>query len=292
MSDSLRTAIAIGNFDGLHLGHQLIFRRLALLADSRELKTLILTFRPNPKIFFGRDLPLIFTDEQKNEALQKQNSGDFLFLPFAEIADFTAADFLRRVLIRKFCMNTLVVGENFRFGSGRVGGIDFLTRSASSSGFKLEVVPPLRIDEERVSSSRIRDMLKNGNVSDAARLLGRDYYIDGRVVEGARRGRELGFPTINLETENQLLPRGVFSTCVEWNQRLFPSVTNIGYSPTFSREFKQVETHILGFDRQIYHQRVRIHFRRKLREEFRFKDGEELVKQIRRDILDAHVDIN
>lgn len=291
MTDSRKTAIAVGNFDGIHLGHQLIFRLLSELAKTQGLRSLILTFHPNPKIFFGRDLPLIFTHEQKKEALGKQNVDDFVFVPFAEIADLSATDFLQSVLLGKFRMDTLVVGENFRFGSGRSGSIDFLKQSAASMDFKLKVVPPLMINNDRISSSRIRDMLNRGEVDDASRFLGRDYFIDGRVVEGARRGRELGFPTINLETENSLLPRGVFATWVEWKDRRWPSVTNIGYSPTFSREFKKVETHILDFDEQIYHQRVRIYFKRKIREEFRFKDGAELVEQIRKDIRTAHIDI-
>jgi riboflavin kinase/FMN adenylyltransferase len=143
-----------------------------------------------------------------------------------------------------------------------------------------------------VSSSRIRELLLKGAVDEAAHLLGRHYYIDGVVVSGAGRGRELGFPTINLDTDNPILPRGVFSTRVEWKGRLFPAVTNIGSSPTFSRSFQQVETHIIDFHRQIYQSRVRIHFLYKLRDVFRFETTAELIAQIRRDVRNACIDTN
>lgn len=285
-------AVAVGNFDGFHLGHQELISRLRVLAAKKVLGTRVLTFKPNPKVYFGRSIPLIFTDKQKEAILKSQQVDKVVFQPFAGVAQLDAEEFVCRILVRKQHMQALVVGENFRFGAGRTGSIDFLQRLAPEVGFDLEVVPAFTYDGERVSSSRIRGLLDKGSVDEAARLLGRYYFIDGIVVSGAGRGRKLGFPTINLKTDNKVLPRGVFATQVEWKDRLLPAVTNIGSSPTFSRSFQKVETHIIGFDKQIYRHHVRLHFIYKLRDEFCFENASELVAQIRRDVRNAHIDKN
>lgn len=286
------TAIAVGNFDGFHLGHQELLKRLRMHADHRRLTPGALTFKPNPKVYFGRAIPLIFTDSQKEEVLKKQQIDRVIFLSFSEVVRLSAEDFIRRILIGKFGMRALVVGENFRFGAGRTGTIDLLTHIARQEDFSLEVVPSLTFEGERISSSRIRKLLVHGDVERAGRLLGRNYFIDGIVVSGAGRGRKLGFPTINLKTDNQILPRGVFATLVEWKSKCMNAVTNIGSSPTFGRSFEQVETHILDFRKNIYGHHVRLHFIHKLRDEFRFDGPDELVAQIRRDVGSFHIDRN
>ncbi|HDP94263.1 MAG TPA: bifunctional riboflavin kinase/FAD synthetase [Candidatus Aminicenantes bacterium] len=290
MHDPLPSAVAIGNFDGFHLGHQELIRRLRVLAQKRELAARVVTFRPNPKVYFGRSIPLIFTDEQKARMLESQKVDEVIFQPFSQVAHLSAKEFVCRFLIPRLSMRALVVGENFRFGAGRTGDTDFLQRIAFDKGFHLEVVPSLTRNKGRVSSSRIRELLIKGVVDEAAQLLGRHYFIDGIVVSGAGRGRKLGFPTINLNTENQVLPQGVFATRVEWKDQFYPAVTNIGLSPTFSRSIRKVETHIIDFDRQIYHNRVRLHFLYKLRDEFRFDTASELIAQIRRDVRKAFID--
>lgn len=292
MHEPVPSAVAVGNFDGYHLGHQQLIKRLRALADNMELSARVLTFRPNPKVYFGRSIPLIFTDQQKARILRNQQVDEVIFQPFDRIAHLSANEFVCRFLISRLGMRALVVGENFRFGAGRTGDTDFLKHIAFSEGFHLEVVPSLTCNNGRVSSSRIRELLMQGEVEEAAHLLGRHYFIDGVVVSGEGRGRKLGFPTINLRTENQVLPDGVFATRVEWKGELFPAVTNIGSSPTFSRSVRKVETHIIDFDRQIYQHQVRLHFLYKLRDEFRFDTAAELVAQIRHDVRKAFVDKN
>jgi len=284
------SAVAVGNFDGFHLGHQRIVDTLKEIAVKERLLSMILTFTPNPRVYFDKDVPSIHTDAQKRRALETHGVERIVFLDFAPLAGMSGEDFLREFLIDRFHMKYMVVGENFHFGRARLGDIGSLQGLAGKFDFRLEVVKSRLLDAVRISSSLIRVLLAKGQIEEATRMLGRLYCIEGEVTAGDGVGRELGFPTINISTDNTLLPEGVFQTKVEIDGEMHDSITNIGFRPTFTGKEKRVESHIFDFDRTVYGKSVRIFFERKLRDEIRFVSGQDLVEQIKKDIARVKVD--
>jgi len=284
------SAVAIGNFDGFHLGHQKIIEALKQVARENNLISVILTFTPNPRLYFKREKHLINTDAQKKEILENLGVDRIVFLHFAEVVDMSDEKFLKDFLIDKYKMKHIVMGENFRFGKGRAGDIGFLKRASEQWGFGLTVVKSVRLDQQRVSSTAVREKLASGQIEESNRMLGRKYVIAGVVVEGDKVGTELGFPTINLDTDNILLPEGVFKTTVEIDGEIYRSITYIGYRPTFSGKEKKVEAHIFDFNREIYGQQVKIYFEKKLRDDMKFESRSGLINQIKKDIENLKVD--
>lgn len=278
------SAIAIGNFDGFHLGHQRIIRQLKTIALDNHLQSIIVTFKPNAKVFFNREKYLINTDEQKRAILEEVDVDRVSVINFADVKDMTDTEFLRNVLIDKYHMKHIVMGENFRFGRRREGDIEFLKQASLRWDFRFTVVKPVLLDGVRISSSLIRKQLVNAEIPLSNRMMGRRYFIEGIVAEGHRMGRELGYPTINLDTPNTILPEGVYKTEVELEGQCFKSITYIGNRPTFDGKEKKVECHIFDFNRNIYGKEVRIYFDWKVRGDMRFKSREELVNQIESDI--------
>jgi riboflavin kinase/FMN adenylyltransferase len=284
------SAIAIGNFDGFHLGHQKIIESLKQVARENNLVSIILTFTPNPRLYFKREKQLINTDAQKKEILGNLGVDRVIFINFTEVVDMSDEQFLKDFLIDKYKMKHIVMGENFRFGKGREGDIGFLKRMADQWGFGLTVVKSVTLDRQRISSTYIRQELASAQIEESNRMLGRKYVIEGVVVEGDKVGTELGFPTINLETDNLLLPEGVFKTTVEIDGGIYRSITYIGYRPTFSGKEKKVEAHIFNFNREIYGKQVKIYFEKKLRDDMKFESKLSLINQIKKDIENLKVD--
>jgi len=284
------SAVAIGNFDGFHLGHQKIIEGLKQTARENRLISIILTFTPNPRIYFKREKHLINTDAQKKEILENLGVDRVIFIPFAEVVDMSDERFLKEFLIDRYKMKHIVMGENFRFGKGREGDIGFLKQMSEQWGFGLTVVESVRLGHQRISSTYIREKLAAGQIEESNRMLGRSFFIDGIVVEGDKVGTELGFPTINLETDNILLPEGVFKTTVGIDGDIYQSITYIGYRPTFSGKEKKVESHIFDFNREIYGKQVKIYFEKKLRDDMKFESRMSLITQIKKDIENLKVD--
>lgn len=284
------SVVAIGNFDGFHLGHQKIIQRLKQIARENNLISIILTFTPNPKIYFKREKQLINTDAQKKEILENLEVDRVMMIPFAQVVDMSDEQFLKNILIDKYKMKHIVMGENFRFGKGREGDIGFLKQMAARWNFGLTVVKSVMMGHHRISSSYIREKLAAAKIEESNRMLGRSYFVDGVVVEGDKVGTELGFPTINLETDSILLPEGVFKTNVEIDGEIYDSITYIGYRPTFSGKGKKVESHIFDFNREIYGQPVKIYFEKKLRDDMKFESKTSLINQIKKDIENLKVD--
>jgi len=286
------SAVAIGNFDGFHAGHRKIIETLHRTARRDKLLAVALTFHPHPRLYFNQPIPLISTDRQRRETLSRQPLDYLFFIDFGIIAALPARDFIRNFLLEVLNMRVLVVGADFRFGRGREGDLDHLRREAAAAHFRITQSATVKIDGCRVASSLIRQKLAAGDVRGANRMLQRPYYIDGIVEKGAGRGKTLGFPTINIATENQILPTGVFHTRIEVGKRQFSAVTNIGYAPTFqaaTETFLKVETHIPGFQRTVYGKKIRLHFIDRIRKEKEFASVQGLVEQIRQDI--AFLDI-
>lgn len=283
------TAVAIGNFDGLHLGHQRILRILVDKARETGLVSLVLTFSPHPeRVLEGGRIGMIQTLEQRLAGIRAAGVHAVILASFDRaFAGLTAAEFAGRILASILRARLVVVGENFRFGKRRQGDINDLTRLGQELGFAVQPVPPVFRNGEVISSSLIRGLLNEGQIPSANAFLGRPYEIVGRVIRGCGRGQKLGFPTANVQTFNEILPMGVYFTYAKIMGRSHPSLTNIGHQPTFGGGHLRVEAHIFDFDGALYRRRISLHFLRKLREEKRFTDPEGLVSQLQKDILAA-----
>lgn len=282
-------AVAIGNFDGLHVGHRKILARLASLAERDRLRSLVLTFFPHPaRALAGNDVPLVQTLDQRLSGFRRAGVASVVVVPLDRaLFELTGPEFAERILARALRARSVVVGANFRFGRGRGSAAADLEDLGRGFGFTVHSIPPVVRYGRTVSSSLIRRLLAKGDVAGAARLLGTPYEIEGRVVPGQARGRALGFPTANLVTTNEILPPGVFLTVASVGRRVFPSLTNIGVKPTFGNNPPGVEAHLLGFRGDLYGRIVRLGFIRKLRNERRFATPEALVRQVGRDLRAA-----
>lgn len=284
----LPTAVAIGNFDGVHLGHQAILRLLVTEAQRQNLPSYVLTFFPHPENILGpRRIPLIQTKEQRLKDIAKYGVTALVLVPFdLQFASLTGREFVENILLERLRAHMVIIGENFRFGRDRTGDIAALKALAGSRDFTIRSVPPVRHRGRVVSSSLIRRLLQEGHIEPALDFLGHAYEIEGTVVKGRSRGKGLGFPTANIHPENDILPRGVFLTLALVGEEAFPSLTNIGQRPTFGDRRRVIESYVIGFDGNLYGKRLRIQFCRKLREERKFRSEAELAVQIEKD-LDA-----
>lgn len=285
------SVVTLGTFDGVHLGHRRLVER-ALASAPPGVPTIAYTFDPHPaKLLAPSRAPaLLVSTATRIRLLYGLGVDEVILEPFdARFAALEADDWVERYLVGRLHPRRVVVGFNFTYGRGRGGDPQHLARAGSRHGFEVDVVEPVELDGDVVSSSRIRALLVAGEVRAAARLLGRSYSLTGSVVEGERRGRTLGFPTANLATREELLPaRGVYATrLVHPDGRRLAAVTNIGSRPTFGGVRDSVETHVLGFAEDLYGLEVEIELEARLREERRFDGIDALVRQIHEDVRAA-----
>jgi riboflavin kinase/FMN adenylyltransferase len=283
--------LSIGNFDGVHLGHQAVLSHVVERAHTLGASALAMTFDPHPiKLLRPADAPhLLTTLEQRLSLIARTGIETCLLVPFTHrVARMTAENFVRDVLVRRLAVQEVYIGKNFRFGADRGGDVELLTRMGNELGFQAASSPIVKHRGGVVSSSRVRQAVAEGMVEEAAGLLDRAVYIDGSVLEGKRLGRTLGFPTLNIEVENELQPnRGVYVTAVQIPSfnRTFPAVTNIGVRPTiYQNSLTTVESHLIDFTADVYRERVRLFFLRRLREERTFDSTIQLMAQIRLDV--------
>jgi riboflavin kinase/FMN adenylyltransferase len=285
-------AVTIGNFDGVHLGHQALVGRVVERARRSDGTAAVLTFDPHPaRVLAPERAPAaLTTPEQKLELLAGLGVDVVAVLPFTPaVAALAPEEFVRAVLAGSLGARQVVVGEGFRFGRRQSGDAAGLARLGGDYGFAVEAVAPVLDDGQPVSSSRVREALSRGDVDGARRLLGRAYFLDGLVVRGDGRGRSIGVPTANLAPENEILPAsGVYAGHVRvadgsWR----PAVVNRGTRPTFAGLEEALEAHLLDFDGDLYGTRLRLAFTARLREERRFAGPRELVAQIREDVAHA-----
>jgi riboflavin kinase/FMN adenylyltransferase len=283
------SAVAVGNFDGLHLGHRKLLARLCALAREKRLRSLVLTFEPHPERAIGRrSVQLIDTPAQRLERLRGTCIDAVAVIPFdPSFARLGCREFVKTILRDKLGAREVVVGRDFRFGRGRSGDAVRLKALGRESGIGVHVVPPAVLGGRTVSSTAVRALLERGRVAEAARLLGRPYEITGRVVRGAARGRRIGFPTANLETANEILPRGVFITETVRKGRVFPSLTSVGTNPTFGPSPLRVETLLLDFRGSLYRAEITVRFLRKLRPTRTFSGAATLAARIAGDVAAA-----
>lgn len=289
--------LTIGNFDGVHLGHQALLAALLERARIRKCPAVVYTFHPHPRQVLSpeRAERLLMTPEQLETELARSGVDALIREPFdRKFASQSAEAFLADVIHARIAPEALFVGRDFHFGKGRAGGDETLVRIGPDLGIRVTIIPQVSAGGSDVSSTRIRRALVAGGVEEARLCLGRAYAIRGRVVEGERRGRTLGFPTANLEVENEILPaNGVYAT---WLRRLETSadsrvrcagVTNIGVRPTFEPGQVLCETHLLDFDADLYGERIELCFEAQLRGERRFPSPAALAEQISRDASSA-----
>ena len=284
--------LALGNFDGLHRGHQKIIERVRRSAADRGGVGVVLTFDPHPPRVVRPDKapPLLMTMPQKLAAIQRAGAHGVAVVRFTpELSRFTPEAFVRTVLVDWLRVAEVWVGADFLFGHERAGTFSILRSLGGRYGFRTEKIDPVRYKEFVVSSTRIRRLVSEGRVDEAGALLGHHFAIEGVVVAGARRGRELGFPTANLSTDNELVPpSGVYATTAELDGTCWPAITNVGVRPTFEAAGAvTIETHVLGFDADIYGARLSLNFIQRLRDERRFADVDALREQIETDVRRA-----
>jgi riboflavin kinase/FMN adenylyltransferase len=286
-----KPVLALGNFDGVHLGHQAIFQHVVTRAREVDGTSMVFTFEPHPlQVLAPEKAPsLLTTYEQKIRLIAALGITVGLRVPFTEqFARQEPIAFVREVLWRHLGIHEVVVGHDFRFGHRRAGTVDFLQAQAAPFGYRVTVIPAIMQEDTVVSSSNIRRLLLQGQVEQAARLLGRHYAIEGPVVEGFRRGRHLGFPTANVRPMNAIVPhKGVYTVRVEWENRLYPGVANVGYNPTFGNQALSVEAHLFDVDADLYGATVRVEFLHRIRDERKFASVEELAAQIASDAQEA-----
>ncbi len=284
--------LAIGNFDGVHLGHTALVRRLAELARERQLVPMVLTFEPHPREFFapGSAPARLTTVREKLELLADCGASQAMVCPFnAKFAALSAEEFVEQVLVKGCQVKHLIIGDDFRFGQGRTGDYAFLQQAGARHGFTVEAMGSVLVDGERVSSSGVRKALAAGDMEHAARLLGRPYVIDGQVLHGQKLGRQLGFATANLRIKHNPLPMsGVFAVEVSGlGERALPGVANLGVRPTVGGSRPLLEAHLFDFDRDIYGAHIAVRFVHKLRDEQRFPNFDALKAQIAADAAAA-----
>ena len=289
-----KPVVTLGNFDGVHLGHQQILKRVMEEASKIHAEGVVITFEPHPLKVLAPEkfLPLLTPFRKKMMLIEKSGIETVLCIDFSSVfSEVSSLEFIKNILVQKVKVNKVIIGYNYHFGKGQRGDAQTLKDAGRVFNFEVEVVEPLKVGQTIVSSSKIRDLIRRGEVEEASRLLGRDYPIIGKVVRGAKRGGTLGFPTANLEISDELYPKtGVYAVEVTWHEQLFNGLANVGLNPTFSPGQTQngkpvsLEVYILNFSQDIYGDEIQVAFKKRIRDEVRFDSAARLVDQIQKDI--------
>lgn len=285
------TSLTIGNFDGVHVGHQKILGALVERARSSNLMTAVVTFDPHPAQVLkpGAAPTLLETIEQRCEHFREVGIDAVLIQKFdAAFAAIQATDFVQHFLVETLRVRDIFVGDNFRFGQRQQGDVKLLESSGGAAGFSVNIVEPLALDGVVVSSSSVRQALRDGRVGDARAMLGRPFVLAGEIQTGTGMGRQLIVPTLNLKTSQETLPKnGVYLTQTRVGDQTYGSVTNIGMRPTFEGTKLAIESHLFGFSQYVTSGPMEVRFWDRLRDERKFAGPDELKAQVLRDIEKA-----
>lgn len=293
------SVVTSGTFDGVHVGHQKILKKIAQIADSKGGKSIVLTFWPHPRFVLKKghdELRLLTTFEEKTHLLAENGIDYLVKIPFTKaFSELSSEDFIRNILVRKLNTQKLVIGYDHRFGKNREGGFDYLKKHSGEYGFEIEEISRQDIEDVGVSSTRIREALAAGQIHVANEFLGRAYSITGFVKDGDRIGRSIGFPTANIDIPEsyKLIPSdGAYAVRVLVEGKSFQGMLNIGQRPTVSGEERRIEVNIFNFNKDIYNQRITIQFVKLLRKEQKFDGIESLKMQLNKDKVDAMAILN
>jgi len=283
--------VALGNFDGVHMGHQAILNAAIERARREHGTAFALTFDPTPAKVLAPDRAprLILTSEDKLEILRKSGIDSVLVINFTlELSHLTPREFVRSYLVERIGVRAVVVGHSVSFGHNRTGNAVVMADLGRELGFDVRVVGPVNVAGMEVSSTKVREVIGAGDLSTAANLLGRAHFLSGPVVHGRERGRKIGFPTANIQSRTECLPPdGVYATRLILDDGPYASITNIGMRPTFAEPERTIEAHVFDFKRDIYDQEVRLEMIERIRPERKFDSGEALAAQIASDLKRA-----
>ena len=282
-----RPVVTLGNFDGLHLGHQRAIELVNERAQALGSPGIAITFEPHPVSVVRPHMApgRIFNPKQKQELISSLGLNWLLVVGFTQLfSRMEPAVFVKEVLVDALGVSELVLGENFRFGYDRAGNLEFLRSQGEVYGFVVHQIEPSLFQGEMVSSSRIRRTLQAGKVKDAASMMDREYFVDGKVVRGDGRGEQIGFPTANLQIDgDNLIDDGVYVSEARVANHLFPAMTHVGHRPIFAFYERAIETHIFDFSDEVYGSRIRIYFHQRIRDTISFDSREELHYQLEKD---------
>jgi len=288
-----KNAIAIGNFDGVHKGHQKIFNKAKKIAKQRKIKFGILTFNPLPVMFFNKKISNYkLASEEEKFILFKKHGVDFAInVKFnKKFSKITAEQFIRNIIYKKINPKLLFVSYNFKFGNKRKGNINFLKRFSKKYSYELKKVTPFRYKKRIISSTRIRKLLERGFLNQANKLLSKTWFVDGRVGKGKKLGRKLGYRTCNIHIKNYIIPKpGIYAVkvLIDNKKKFYKGVSYLGSRPTFGGKKIFLETHIFGIKKNLYTKRLRVYFVKLIREDQKFDSQNELIKQMNKDVIFA-----
>ncbi len=277
--------LTIGNFDGIHRGHQKIIKALVAKANTLGVPSIVISFSVPPESFFGRPKARLSSFRDKHLFLESLGVEKHLLIRFnKDFSQMSAQTFVEDVLLAKLKMRCCFIGDDFRFGKDRQGDYSMLENMAKTSDFVAQKVNRVTVNGKRVSSSEIRELLRQGEFSMAEELLGRPFAIEGRIMHGEKRGRTIGFPTINISIGRKLSPvLGVFAVLIELNKKTYHGVCNVGKRPTIGGEKILLEVNIFDFDKNVYGEHAKVLFRHRIREEMKFESVQQLQSQIASD---------
>jgi riboflavin kinase/FMN adenylyltransferase len=283
------SVVTIGNFDGVHVGHEKIISRLVETAKALNLPSVLISFAPTPQCFFGREQATLSNFKGKHQLLSRLGVDKHLLIYFNQsFSELEAKDFIQQVLLDKLNMKHCLIGDDFRFGRGRQGDLKLLQSLSSTNDFSVENTQSVLCNDCRASSSEIRKLLTQGDLGEAAQMLGREFSINGKIIHGHKKGRTIGFPTINIPIKRKISPvLGVFATTVEIGGVVYQGVCNIGNRPTVNGTKILLEVFLFDFDRDVYGLEAKVVFKHKIREEEKFDNFEALKQQIKLDTQQA-----
>lgn len=282
-----KTYIALGSFDGLHMGHLSLINKTIELAKENNIKSMVFTFKNHPLTVINSDIApkLIISNDEKTKLLKNLGIDILNYVEFNnKFMKISPEDFICN-LLKHYNAKGFIVGFNYRFGYKNLGDVDLLQSLSEKYNFDIYIVKPVKVNGEVISSSKIRHLISEGDITKANYFLTRPFMLEGKVVKGKQLGRKINFPTVNLDYDkNIILPKGgVYFTSIEYNNEKFKGITNIGYNPTVRDKKLSIETHMLDFNKEIYNENVKVFFHKRIRDEKKFESVEKLAEQLSKD---------
>ncbi|MDX1956997.1 MAG: bifunctional riboflavin kinase/FAD synthetase [Leptospiraceae bacterium] len=286
------SVVTLGNFDGIHLGHQKLIELVLEKSNILNLPSILITYFPNPSLVLGKanNFKSIYSEKKKKEIVSKFGIDYLLIIEFTnELSQMSATEFLESILINKLKVKHIVIGHNHCFGKAREGDFDFLLKHSNDYGYTVEKIDQVFLGDKKISSSSIRTLISEGKVSDANLILGRNFSYSGKVIEGEKKGRAIGFPTANIELNSELLlpKNGVYACYIYYEEKKYPAMINIGNKPTAGNFSLGLEANILDFDKDIYGTELEVFFVDRIRDERKFSSFDELVLELKKNRNDT-----